>query len=614
MTERALRVHDLPCVVKALGRNATQRMRLIVFSFRFTENIGIIPHPHAALAICRNGLRRVLIGGMGRMEILRRFELVPLRGVSLPFMFAVRLGFRLIAPAGALLCIALASDAATAHASKQQETLWLENDRPTPQATLVLQAIQRAEAHGLRSGDYELPMPATEVSAVLRAEADASTLRRFDAALSESVSRFVSELHGGRIDPARAGFRLPPASARFDVAQALHDLARSNDVVATLESFEPALAPYQRLEKELANYRALATDPTLTQLPPLPARSIRPGDSYVGVPGLRRLLRAVGDLPDETDAEDTEMQVFDSTLAAAIERFQRRHGLANDGVIGRQTFAALTTPLSRRVLQIELSLERWRWLAAIERPEIVVNIPQFRLFALPRAGEGSTQTLEMPVIVGQTFTHTRTPVFVSSITQVIFQPYWDVPRGILLRELLPRIREDVSYLDRQHMEIVDGLGDNAPVVEPTADALEALAAGRLRLRQKPGPDNALGPIKFVMSNPYNIYLHATPEQALFDHTRRTFSHGCIRVSEPAALAEYVLRNARGEWNQPAIEAALCGTKTLRVTLEKPVSVVVFYSTAVAMRDAVLFFEDVYGHDRKLLKLLEERHTAAGSQR
>jgi murein L,D-transpeptidase YcbB/YkuD len=208
------------------------------------------------------------------------------------------------------------------------------------------------------------------------------------------------------------------------------------------------------------------------------------------------------------------------------------------------------------------------------------------------------------VIVGQSDPHTRTPIFAGAIQHVIFQPFWDVPSGIMRRELLARIRKNPSYLEGHHMEIVRGPGDDAKVLAPTPEVIEALTAGQLRLRQRPGPDNALGPVKFVMPNPYNVYLHATPEQALFQGSRRAFSHGCIRVSEPAALAEYILKDAAGDWNAAAIEAAMCGTKTLRVDLQTPVRVVIFYSTAAATESrGMLFFEDIYGHDRKLEMLL-----------
>jgi murein L,D-transpeptidase YcbB/YkuD len=276
-------------------------------------------------------------------------------------------------------------------------------------------------------------------------------------------------------------------------------------------------------------------------------------------------------------------------------------------VIGARTFAALTTPLRQRVRQIELSMERWRWLSATGRPNIVVNIPQFVLIALPRADDTGGEPLEMRAIVGQTYAYTRTPVFTTAITQVVFQPYWDVPSGILRREILPHIRANPSFLDRYQMEIVQGEGDDARVIAASPEAIARLAAGKLRLRQRPGALNALGPVKFVMPNPFSVYLHATPERALFERSQRTFSHGCIRVGDPAALAQYVLRDAAGDWNAQAVDAALCGTETLRIQLLRPVRVVVFYSTAVATQsEGVLFFEDVYGHDRKLQELLDAR--------
>jgi L,D-transpeptidase YcbB len=383
----------------------------------------------------------------------------------------------------------------------------------------------------------------------------------------------------------------------------VRELAASPDVAATLDSFEPRPVPYRRLKAALTQYRTLSRELALLHLPPLPARSIAAGDEYAGAPQLRRLLRAVGDL---ASAED-EAPTMDPALVAAVQSFQRRHGLDADGIVGPRTFAALSTPLARRVEQIELSLERWRWLSATSRPNIVVNIPQFMLIALPRDPTAAEEPLEMRAIVGQTYPHTRTPVFTTAITQVVFQPYWDVPSGILQRELLPRIRGKPALLDQYQMEIVQGESDEARVIPSSPDAIERLAAGQLRLRQRPGPLNALGPVKFVMPNPFSVYLHATPERALFERSQRTFSHGCIRVSEPAALAEYVLRDAPGDWNAQTIDAAMCGTQTLRIRLLKPVQVIVFYSTAVATQSqGVLFFDDIYGHDRRLQNALAAR--------
>ena len=475
---------------------------------------------------------------------------------------------------------------------------WFADGHLTVQATQILEEMRRADVFGLDPADYELGGPAS----------DEAAQRSFEAALSATVARFVKDLHSGRIDPRSVGFHLSPATpASFDVSRAVRELAASPDVAATIDDLEPRPAPYRRLKAALATYRSLSRDTAPIQLPPLPERSIGVGSAYSGVPQLRRLLRAVGDLPPSDAAADDASPIVDAPLVDAVRNFQRRHGLDDDGIIGTRTFAALSTPFGQRVEQIQLSMERWRWLAALGRPHIVVNIPQFMLIALPREQSPGEEPLEMRAIVGQTYPHTRTPVFTTAITQVVFQPYWDVPSSILQRELLPHIRRNPALLDRFQMEIVQGAGDDARIIPASADAIERLAAAELRLRQRPGPLNALGPVKFVMPNPFSVYLHATPERALFEHTQRTFSHGCIRVSEPAALAEYVLRDAPGDWSPEAIDAAMCGKETLRIRLLKPVQVIVFYSTAVATQSqGVLFFEDVYGHDRKLQEALDAR--------
>jgi murein L,D-transpeptidase YcbB/YkuD len=494
----------------------------------------------------------------------------------------------------------------TASSATADDSIWCEGARPIPQTGPVLSALRQAETYGLSADEYRLPLPENVLNAVLAGTATADDCRRFGHALSNSARRFVSHLHHGRVDPRSLGIQLQSGATRFDPDAALRELASSRDVSRTLESFEPAPAPYRRLKAMLGTYRSLARDNTLTRLPVLPARSIRTGDSYAGAQQLRRLLRAVGDL-ERSDA-DTAWDAVDPALSEAVKQFQRRHGLEADGIIGARTFAAQTTPLGTRVKQIELSMERWRWLSAMQKPNIVVNIPQFMLFALPR--RAADDVIEMRVIVGKAYPHTRTPILSSHITQVVFQPYWDVPRGILVRELLPLIRKDPTYLKRHDMEIVRAERDDAPVIPPSPAAIEALAAGQLRLRQRPGPRNSLGPIKFVMPNPYSVHLHATPEQALFERAQRTFSHGCIRVSEPAALAAYVLQNAREPWSPEAIEAALCGTKMIRVPLSKPVPVVVFYTTAVVTRDGeILFLDDIYGHDRKLEQQLQKARDA-----
>jgi murein L,D-transpeptidase YcbB/YkuD len=298
--------------------------------------------------------------------------------------------------------------------------------------------------------------------------------------------------------------------------------------------------------------------------------------------------------------------VLDTLLVTALKRFQARHGLAPNGVIDPATYAALTTPLQARVRQIELTLERWRWLPPFTTPPIVVNIPQFRLFAFRSTQDRKDDILQMDVIVGQAYPSKQTPVFAADMRYVIFRPYWEVPHTIVINELLPKIRKTPGYLAGEHLRIVQGdSDDNLTPLAPTPENLAALEAGTLRLRQEPGPDNSLGLIKFMLPNSHDVYLHSTPAHSLFKESRRAFSHGCIRVSDPADLAVQVLRDTPGDWTAEKVQAAMAEGDNQRVNLAHPIRVYILYATAMANEDgAALFFEDIYGHDRALETLLQ----------
>jgi L,D-transpeptidase YcbB len=489
------------------------------------------------------------------------------------------------------------------YASRDYTPLWGEL-APSPQAAALLQTLRTAEIYGLRPGDYVDPA----ISELLyRSTSDApgrsERRARFDVALSASALRFISNLRYGRVDPRAAGFNFDRAHSELDPGAVLEQLATGQDIGRIVSSVEPQFYHYGLLKEALLRYRILARDASLVKLPALSERSIQPGEQYPGTAQLRRLLHALGDLPDEAANIDTGL-TLDPSLVAALRRFQERHGLAPDGAIGTATFAALTVPLARRARQIELTLERWRWLPAFTSPPIIVNIPQFRLFAFQSTQDRKAEILQMDVIVGRAYSGLRTPVFVADMKYVIFRPYWDVPYSITRGEELPAIRADPGYLQKQHLEIVRNSDKATAAMPPTTETLDALASGALRLRQQPGADNALGLIKFMLPNAYNVYLHSTPAHRLFSESRRAFSHGCIRVSDPVALAAHVLRNAPGNWTPETITAEMNGSTTLRVNLSKPIRVMILYGTALATEaGSVLFFEDIYGHDRKLEKLL-----------
>jgi len=483
--------------------------------------------------------------------------------------------------------------------------IWQQSGRPTTQALRLVQLMRDAEAYGLHTREYDTEW----IDARLREPAaaggtQAARSAELDLAFSSAALRFVTHLHYGRVDPRAAGFELPAPRADLDVVGTLEKLASTSDTRSTLTAIEPNFLHYRLLKDALARYRTLAADESLATPPRFAGRSVRPGEPYSGAPALRRLLIALGDLGDD-EAAPSSNESLDDALVAALRRFQERHQLTADGILGEQTYAALSVPLAQRVRQIELTLERWRWLPEFATPPIVVNLPEFRLFALRSMEDRESDILRMDVIVGQRFPPTRTPVFVADMKYVIFRPYWDVPDSILQRELLPDIRLSPGFLERNHLELVRGEHDDSPVVPPTPENIAALAAGKLRLRQQPGEDNALGGIKFMLPNPYKVYLHSTPAHYLFKETRRAFSHGCIRVSDPVALAQHVLRNAEGDWTVEKIELAMNGEPNQRVDLVRPIPVLILYGTVMAAESGqVLFFEDVYGHDRTLEQLLQ----------
>jgi murein L,D-transpeptidase YcbB/YkuD len=425
----------------------------------------------------------------------------------------------------------------------------------------------------------------------------------FDVRLSTALMRLLTDVHAGRVDPKQAGFELPP-KAGLDLAQLLTRLTQGSDPSSIVDSIEPPFVHYRLLKQALAQYRSLAQEPDLTALPPLPRGKLSLGDHYSGAPSLRRLLRAEGCLDQRNAPNALHPFQLDVALVSALKCFQSRHGLLADGELGKHTYQALTVPFARRVRQIELTLERWRWLPSIEQPTILVNIPAFHLFAFRSNLDSEQGMLRMDVIVGQEYAHTQTPVFAAEMKALVFRPYWDVPRGIVRREILPALARQRNHLESQHLELVHGERDNSPVVPPTPENLAALAAGTLRLRQRPGADNALGLVKFLLPNAHDVYLHDTPAVHLFKRAQRTFSHGCIRVSDPVALAVYALAANADRWDEAKVRAAMQGPATLRVPLARPVHVLILYGTAVASEDgAVHFFDDIYGQDRRLQALL-----------
>jgi murein L,D-transpeptidase YcbB/YkuD len=285
----------------------------------------------------------------------------------------------------------------------------------------------------------------------------------------------------------------------------------------------------------------------------------------------------------------------------AVKRFQRRHGLDEDGRLGAGTIKQLNVPLADRVRQLQLTMERWRWLPAeFSAPPIIVNIPDFRLRALD---ENNNPALDMRVVVGKAM-RTETPVFSKDMTYVVLRPYWNVPPSILRSEIVPAIQRDRGYIASKNYEVTTFDGKVVTSGTISDEVLAQLKAGKLMVRQKPGPTNALGLVKLIFPNENNVYLHSTPSQSLFSRSRRDFSHGCIRVEKPAELTVWALRNNPG-WTLDKVQQAMqSGKDNVTVTLATRVPVFIVYGTALAYANGeVHFSDDIYGFDTKLATAL-----------
>ncbi len=509
---------------------------------------------------------------------------------------------------GWVICAWLVGSMAVAVASDPvpdaEALLWFKADRPTAQAQqavglLVAAAEEGLEPHHYQANELNLAVTRANVGTALT-PAQQSQL---DKALTLAMLHYLNDLSVGRVNPkqVKANFEAPVGPSP-DLASWLHTVVREqrlSQAVAQLATQAPMALP---LRQALALYRTLADHPAWqTPLPPLPGRILEAGQAYAGLPLLTQRLQVLGDLTVATPVPDK----FEGELMAALMRFQERHGLTADGMLGPKTLQQLNVPPGQRARQIALTLERLRWTPLRQAPRmVVVNVPEFMLRAY-EVQDGRIQVkLAMKVIIGKAL-DTRTPLFDEEMRFIEFSPYWNVPPSIARQETVPRLRADPGYLERQGMEFVTPGGQVVTTLAP--EHLDAVLAGKWRIRQRPGPKNALGDIKFVFPNNDNIYLHHTPTPSLFERDRRDFSHGCIRVEAPVALAQFVLQNDPG-WTEERIRTAMSSGKSSTLRLKQALIVLIAYSTVVAKDGRVFFYPDLYGHD-KLLDQALRQHSA-----
>ena len=472
--------------------------------------------------------------------------------------------------------------------------LWVTAGGATPEAFALAERLNMADIEGLDPGDYG----AAAVHALLSSGLP-DLLAQLELRLSQGAIEYAADLAGGRLEPRAVDPELFVYPRDLDKAALLERFASGEGVASVVQDLTPRDPAYARLRAALAEARARAAG---GEPPPVPAGdTLDPDTRDFRVIPLRARLAATGDLTEAEAAIGAgDPSFYDPALAAAVKRFQARHGLEIDGRIGKNTLAAVNRSLRGRVQTLLLNLERLRWLSG-PRPDrrLEVNLANFTLSIF----EGDTPVFDSRVVVGTPFN--RTPVFRRDMTYLVINPYWNVPPSIAGKEMLPKIKKDPSYLTANNYEVLSGWSEDAAVLDPLSIDWSGVSASSFpyKIRQKPGAGNALGRIKFMLPNEFSIYLHDTPSKSLFQRNQRTFSHGCIRVARPLDLAGYLLKGQE-DWSSETIQAAIdSGTQRI-VSLARPLPVIIDYRTAwVNAQGVVQMREDVYGRDRTLAAAL-----------
>lgn len=474
---------------------------------------------------------------------------------------------------------------------REMRPIWVTEHGASERARTLAALLAEADRDGLDPEEYG----ATAIDALLGATR-ADLLAQLEVRLSNGLIRFATDLGQGRITPHVSDPKLFIFRAEVDHGEVIAAAARGEDLPALVDRHRPQTVRYDRLKAALADYRAIAARGGWGSIPD--GAALKPGMRDRRVPALRARLRLWGDLTDDNDQARAggDPELYDEAMVEAVKWMQYRHGLEQDGIVGRHTLAALNVPVEARIDQMILNLERRRWMPDdLGQRYVFVNLADF---ALKVVDEPKT-ILDMRVVIGKTY-H-KTPVFSATMTYVEINPYWNVPPSIARKELLPLIKRDVAYLADKNFTLLSDWSSSAKAVDPLSVDWSALGAGNFpyKLRQDPGDGNALGRIKFMFPNRFNVYLHDTPAKSLFLKARRSFSHGCIRVEDPLALGEAVLAKSEG-WTRARIEAAIASGERTIVTLDQPLPVHVSYLTAWVNKDgSVHFRDDVYGRDTAL---------------
>ncbi len=473
------------------------------------------------------------------------------------------------------------------YAQRQDAPVWIEGGTLGPRAEALLKAMAEAGRDGLYPADYDM-------APTLREARTPEELASAEVMLSAALVRFATDLRNGRVVPMKLDRDQFLPAKPIDAVSILNAAAAAPDIAGFVATLPPSNPIYRGLRQALAQYRAIAARGGWPAIPDGP--SLGQGNSGPAVAKLRARLQITGDLPSDVTVHAPDR--FDDALRLAVNRFQVRYGLPADGSVGPRTREALNVPVDGRIRQILANLERARWLPEeLGDPYVMVNMAAFELEVV----EADRVALEMRVVVGRPAR--STPMFSDEITYLEFNPYWHVPRTILIEDKLPILRSSPASLTAQGIRVI---APGGAVVDPTTINWSQVSASNFpySLRQDPGAHNALGRVKFMFPNSHDIYLHDTPSRGLFNRSNRAFSSGCIRVEKPVDLAVLLLRDTV-DWNRSRIDAVINAGKNRTVVLAKPVPVHLVYLTAWMGRDGhVHFREDLYNRDARLVAALD----------
>lgn len=483
---------------------------------------------------------------------------------------------------------------------------WIDTGAIRPEVNQLIAILRMSDDEGLDPADYHL----NEINLYLellreKPALDPRALAEFDLLMSDAFLLYSSHILAGAVDPETFDKEWHANRSEADLAMTLQQALSSGDLRGTIANLSPQDGAYARLKIALKAYRVLGENGGWPVIPSGP--KLQKNDTGTRVHLLQERLKATGEL---SESSDYAKGLFDDVTVFSLKAFQRRHGLTADGIAGPNTLAALNVPAAERIRQIALNLERWRWLPqTLGDKYVLANIPDFRLDVI----ENGASRLNMRIVVGRNFR--RTPVFSDHITHLVLNPRWEIPHSIAVKDKLALIKKDPAYLKKMHITVLRGWGSDAREIDPSTINWTILNERTFsyRLRQAPGPWNALGSIKFMFPNKYNVYLHGTPEQRHFSQETRSFSSGCIRLETPLDLAVYLLASQNG-FSRDSIQHLIDLNVEQTIRLTPPVAVHLLYWTAWVSGDGIVEFRsDIYGRDKLLATAMAEKATGRGDR-